>query len=170
LKRHFLKDKEVKQLDLQVSEALHTKLSAILGPRLNVELVSAPHADFFLIDGRPLLMRSKGKIIPTLLFDEALVLLPKVVVDVGAIPHVCNGADIMAPGIVEVEGSFNEGAFVVIVDVRHKKPLAIGTANLNSAEILKCKQGKVIKNVHYVGDSMWELFKGLGSKPQKGNV
>ena len=165
MKRHFLKDKEVKQLDLQVYEALHTKLSVILGPGLNVELVSTPKADFFLIKGKPLLMRSDGKIIPTLRFDEALARLPKVAVDRGAIPHICNGADIMAPGIVEVEGSFNEGSFVVVIDANHKKPLAIGTATLNSAEILKCKQGKVIKNVHHVGDSMWELTKSLGSTP-----
>ena len=161
MKRHFLKDKEVKQLELQVSEALHTKLSVILGPRLTVELVSAPKAEFFLINGKPLLMRSNGKIIPTLRFDEALVILPKVVVDMGAIPSVCNGADIMAPGIVEIEGSFNKGSFVVVVDISHKKPLAIGTANLNSAEILRCKQGKAIENVHHVGNSMWELIKSL---------
>lgn len=165
MKRHFLKDKEVKQLDLQVSKVLHKKLSEILGPRLNVELVSVPKADFFLINGRPLLMRIKGKLIPTLRFNEALALLPKIVVDMGAIPHVCNGADIMAPGIVEVEGSFDEGSFVVIVDINHKKPLAIGTANLNSLETLRGKQGKVVKNVHHVGNSMWELVKSLGSKP-----
>lgn len=170
MKRHFLKEKEVKQLDLQVYEILHTRLSAILGPGLNVELVSAPKAEVILINGDPLLMKSNGKIIPTLRFDKALALLPKVVVDMGAIPHICNGADVMAPGIVEVEGSFNEGSFVVIVDANHKKPLAIGTANLNSAEILKCKQGKAIKNVHHVGNSIWELIKSLGSMPKKGNV
>ena len=165
MKRHFLKVKEVKQLDLQVYERLHIKLSTIFGAGLNVELVNTSKADFFLVEGRPVLMRINGEIIPTLRFDEAIALLPKVVVDMGAIPHICNGADIMAPGIVRVEGSFNEGAFLVVTDVNHKKPLAIGTATMNSAEILKRKQGKAVKNLHHVGDSVWELVKSLGSMP-----
>jgi len=80
--------------------------------------------------------------------------LPKVVVDMGAIRFVCNGADVMAPGITEM-GSFNEGDIVVIRDMNHGKALAIGVANKSSAEIEMSKKGKVIRNLHYVGDKLW---------------
>jgi PUA domain protein len=80
--------------------------------------------------------------------------LPKVVVDMGAIRFICNGADVMAPGIAEM-GSFESGALVVIRDVIHGKALAIGIANKSSVDIEMSKKGKVIKNLHYVGDKLW---------------
>ena len=81
--------------------------------------------------------------------------LPRVVVDMGAIRFVCNGADVMAPGITEMD-EFDEGSIVVIRDVNHGKALAIGLANKSSKEIEASKKGKVIKNLHYVGDKIWE--------------
>ena len=80
--------------------------------------------------------------------------LPKVVVDMGAIRFVCNGADVMAPGIGEM-GDFKEGDLVVIRDVNHGKALAIGVANKSSADIEASKKGKVIRNIHFVGDKLW---------------
>lgn len=80
--------------------------------------------------------------------------LPKVVVDMGAIRFVCNGADVMAPGITEMDG-FESGDLVVIRDVTHGKALAVGIANKSSVEIEASRKGKVIKNIHYVGDKLW---------------
>jgi PUA-domain protein len=81
--------------------------------------------------------------------------LPAVIVDMGAVPFVCNGADIMAPGIVETIGSFTEGEIVVIRDVVHRKALAVGKAKKTSKEIEESKQGRVIQNLSYVGDKLW---------------
>jgi PUA domain protein len=81
--------------------------------------------------------------------------LPRVVVDMGAIKFVCNGADIMAPGIEEVD-EFNAGSIVAVRDVTHGKALAIGKARKSSTEIISNKKGKVIQNLHYVGDKLWE--------------
>ena len=80
--------------------------------------------------------------------------LPKVVVDMGAIRFVCNGADVMAPGITDM-GTFGVGDIVVIRDVTHGKALAIGVAKKSSVDIEISKKGKVIKNLHYVGDKLW---------------
>jgi PUA domain protein len=80
--------------------------------------------------------------------------LPKVVVDMGAIRFVCNGADVMAPGITDMD-SFNAGDLVVIRDMNHGKALAIGVANKSSVDIEASKKGKVIRNLHYVGDKLW---------------
>ena len=81
--------------------------------------------------------------------------LPRVVVDMGAIRFVCNGADVMAPGIVEVD-KFDEGSLVVIRDMSHGKALSIGKSLKSSTEIESNKKGKVIQNIHYVGDKLWE--------------
>ena len=81
--------------------------------------------------------------------------LPRVVVDMGAIRFVCNGADVMAPGIVEVD-KFDEGSLVVIRDMSHGKALSIGKSLKSSTEIMSNKKGKVIQNIHYVGDKLWE--------------
>jgi PUA domain protein len=82
-------------------------------------------------------------------------LLPKVIVDMGAVKFVVNGADVMRPGIVGV-GSFNKDDFVVIVDENNDKPLAIGQALFSSEEMMNMKSGKVIKILHHVGDQLWE--------------
>lgn len=81
--------------------------------------------------------------------------LPSLEVDMGAIRFVCNGADVMAPGIVKVD-EFDADSLVVIRDVSHGKALSIGRALKSSAEIESNKKGKVIKNLHYVGDKLWE--------------
>ena len=100
-----------------------------------------------------------GRAIPTLKsIIEGDVSLPKVVVDMGAVRFVVNGADIMGPGVVSVE-EFEEGAVVVVVDETHGKPLAVGVALLPSEEIAKKPKGKVVKNLHWVGDKVWERAK-----------
>jgi len=81
--------------------------------------------------------------------------LPNVIVDMGAIPYVCNGADIMAPGITEME-PFEVGDLVVMRDVTHGKALAIGKALKSSSDIEASRKGKVIENLHYVGDGLWK--------------
>jgi PUA domain protein len=73
----------------------------------------------------------------------------------GAVPFVCKGADVMAPGIKDIPTAFPEGALVVIRDVNHKKALSVGKALRGSAEIMESKKGKVIQNLHYVGDKIW---------------
>lgn len=79
-----------------------------------------------------------------------------VTVDMGAVPYVTNGADVMAPGIVEVDPDIKEGDMVWIRDATHKRPLAVGKAMV-SAEVMAAKTpGKAIKNLHYVGDKIWK--------------
>jgi len=81
----------------------------------------------------------------------------RVIVDMGAIRFVTNGADIMRPGIKDADEEITPGSFVVIGDEKHGKPLAIGIAMFSGKEILEMDSGKVIKNIHYVGDNIWNL-------------
>ncbi len=79
-----------------------------------------------------------------------------ITVDRGAVKFVINGADIMRPGITSIDEGIEKDSFVIIIDQEHKKPLAIGIALLNSEDMRTAAQGKVIKNIHYVGDELWK--------------
>lgn len=110
----------------------------------------------YLLNDEILLFESEGSLYPTLRC-KCVDSLPAVIVDMGAIPFVCKGADVMAPGITEIKKPFEEAALVVIRDVKYGKALAIGKALKPSAEIMVEKKGKVIHNLHYVGDKIWEI-------------
>ena len=77
-------------------------------------------------------------------------------VDMGAIPFICNGANVMAAGINDVSPEISKGQFVWIREENHHKPLGVGRALLDGKEILESKQGKAIKALHYIGDKIWE--------------
>jgi PUA domain protein len=49
---------------------------------------------------------------------------------------------------------------ILIVDERHGKPLAIGLSLCSSEEMKTADRGKVVKNLHYVGDRIWACIKG----------
>ncbi len=101
-----------------------------------------------------ILARKKDILFPTLI-NSAIDDLPSALVDMGAIPYVCNGADVMAPGIMDIEGEFEKEGLLVIRDVKHRKALGIGAALYSSEEMRGLKKGKAILNLHYVGDKIW---------------
>lgn len=111
----------------------------------------------YLLDGATLLARAEGVLFPTLICP-GLERLAAVVVDMGAVPYVCNGADVMAPGVVDVRGDFQKGDLVVVRDMRHKKALAVGTAFASSGQMRAAERGKVVRNLHYVGDKLWQAY------------
>lgn len=158
-RRHFMKEKETAQLLTKFSQKLKMSPRQLFGTKIHVESTETQAGEVFLIGGRPLLASYKGVFLPTLMFDEALNRLPKIVVNMGAVPHVCNGADVMAPGVVRIEGEFQADEFLLVIDERHRKPLAIGLALFNSGDMKSLEQGRIVKNLHFVGDKLWKLLK-----------
>ncbi len=94
--------------------------------------------------------------VPTLKYLATNPILKQVVVDMGAIKFVVNGADIMRPGIVEIDETIQKDEPILIIDVAHKKPLAVGIALVDAKCMQETKTGKVVKNIHYVGDDIWK--------------
>lgn len=80
-----------------------------------------------------------------------------VTVDMGAVKFVNNGADIMAPGIVEADPAIQPGDLVWIRDERNKVPLAVGEALLPGTQMPRGPKGKAVKSLHHVGDLVWEM-------------
>ncbi len=80
----------------------------------------------------------------------------KVVVDMGAVRFVVNGADILRPGIVSFDETLKKDDPVIILDESHGKPIAIGIAIYSATDMKKQQNGKAVKNIHYVGDHIWK--------------
>ncbi|MGQ9506645.1 MAG: DUF1947 domain-containing protein [Candidatus Bathycorpusculaceae bacterium] len=160
-RRHFLKGKEAKLLLNKIPEKIRVYLKQTLSSKVKVEIVETEFAEIYLFNGKPILAKAGEKIFPTLAFNEFSNSAPKVVVDMGAVPHICNGADVMAPGIVRFEGRFGRDDFVLIVDEKYGKPLAVGEALISIDEAEKTKQGVVVRNIHFAGDRVWNFIKKL---------
>jgi PUA-domain protein len=159
-RRHFLRDKETKRFLLEATNKLETDIERLLGSKIHVELDEIEGSEIYILNGRPLVARSNGELFPTLTFEEFYQLIPKIVVDMGAVPYVCKGADVMAPGVVAIKGKFEAKAFLLVVDERHGKPLAMGVALFSSETMKAVNHGKTVRNLHYVGDKLWNYLKG----------
>jgi PUA domain protein len=110
------------------------------------------------MDNTPAFKLCEGTYIPTLVLIKLKVkdLLPKVVVDEGAVKHIMNGADVMIPGIVEFE-EFHKDELVSVWEPKKETPIAVGKALIDSKIMKELRKGKAIKNIHYVGDKTWSL-------------
>ena len=112
-----------------------------------------------LVNNQPEYFYYQDKIFPTLKNLLKKEILKKIVVDMGAVKFVASGADVMRPGIREIDSGIVLGEAVVIVDEKNKKPLAVGIALFSSIDMKAAASGKVIKTVHYVGDKIWNVDK-----------
>jgi PUA-domain protein len=160
-RRYPLKAKEAKLIIEDSSKKLKFDLEALYGAKANVEVVESDVGEIYLIEGKPILFKLGDVVLPTLLFSEFAAKAPKIVVDMGAIPYVCKGATVMAPGIVRVEGKFGKGDLVLIVDMKHGKALALGESLLDAETAKQTKKGPVAKTLHYVSDKIWEYIKTI---------
>lgn len=117
-----------------------------------------------LVDGRPLLSKFGETFFPNVLGALELDLGSKrsLVVDQGAVPHVINGADIMAPGVVEADDSMKEGDLALVREKEHDKALAVVKMLVNAKGALELEEGKVAENLHHLRDDFWEVIGGTG--------
>jgi PUA domain protein len=159
--RHFLKEREAINFLNQFSNKAKIDIKELMGPTLHIEVTETQTATIYFVNNKPLLALINSMLTPTLLFEKVLRLLPKIVVNMAAVPHICNGADVMAPGIIRIEKEFNTNEFVAVVDERHDKFVAITIALMDSQVARSLKYGKIAKNIHYVGDKLWDLINKL---------
>jgi PUA domain protein len=159
-RRQFLREREAAALLQEFSDKIKIDVRALFdAKKLTVEVAEGANVCIYYLDGRPLAARLRDVLVPTLLFDRALLRLPKIVVNMGAVPHICNGADVLAPGMVKIDGAFGAGDYVLVVDERHGKPLAVVSALVDSVAASGLSRGKVALNLHYVGDDLWNVLR-----------
>ncbi|MEA1993273.1 MAG: DUF1947 domain-containing protein [Euryarchaeota archaeon] len=155
-KRHSLREKDIKKIKKYIRENLADDL-VIEGEYEICKLSNG--LELILTDKSPSFLFLEEKVIPSLrmLTEKKIRDFRKyVVVDMGAVPHIANGADVMVPGVVEV-GDFKKDEFVFVGDKKNEKILSIGTASMESKEISEKKEGKAIKTLHYAGDRFWNF-------------
>ncbi len=113
------------------------------------------------------LLLSKGQALGVYLGDEpfltikGLLAFPPmkrfVTVDMGAVRFLANGADVMAPGVIDADLGIEEGHGVWVRDENNLKPLAVGIALMDAKTMIEVNEGKAVKTIHYVGDKIWAL-------------
>ena len=159
--RIILKDRDVKPL---VEELNKIPGLEQLSHKSRVETELVKNSEVIFVDGNPVAFKRDGQLVPVLTNAVVLEKMPRVTVDMGAVPHVTGGADVMAPGVRGVQGSFREKELVVVVDEKHGKSLAVGMSLYDSERFSAVKKGKVITNLHYVGDLIWEIVKPVAQR------
>lgn len=152
-KRHRLRQKEIQKL----SERLY-KIFGISTFSLNdtVDLAETRNYDIIFVNNEVLVMIIDNR--PFLTIKGVLKYHPRsrwVTVDMGAVRFVSNGADVMAPGIINADLSIESDDLVWARDERNLQPLAIGKALMSGIEMIESNKGKSIKTIHYVGDKLW---------------
>ena len=157
--RHRLKNKDIKDI---LSKLKQTFNSDFFDVRSAVEIGDIEGYKAILVDNEVDFMYIENRIFFTLrgLFKYK----PKerfVVVDMGAVKFVTNGADIMAAGIIDADSNIQENDQVWICDEKHHKPLAVGIALISGEEMVSKKSDKAVQNIHYIGDGLWNLTNNL---------
>lgn len=143
--------KQYSKSDIKEFVRLHPIADTLMNKKSNVFEDDA----VLYVDNKPIFFKIDSFWSPTLhILLQHPDLLPKVTVDKGAIRFVVKGADIMRPGIVACE-ECSADALVVIVDETVGKPIAVGKTLFSSAVLLEKSEGKVLINLHRVGDEIW---------------
>ncbi len=143
-----LKNKEIREFIEDVKEKF--------GAELDKKSLFEQDSSIMLINKDPAFFYLDKKLVPTLkILLKGKLKLKTITIDMGAVPFAAKGADMMRPGITDIDDGIEEGDLVVIIDENHHKPIAIGTAMFSSKEMSAMEKGKAVKNIHYVGDDIW---------------
>ncbi|MDR1819297.1 MAG: RNA-binding protein [Methanobrevibacter sp.] len=152
--RYFLNKKKLKKIKQDLGE-----YASIIPDKKKIEYLEAEPISFILVDGEPTIILINDKPYPTLkyLINNKDITIKKVVVDMGAVKFMANGADVMSPGITDATESIVKDDIVVIVDEDHSKPLAVGVSLIAANEMINNTEGKAVKTLHFIGDDIWNL-------------
>ena len=162
--RHFIKSSEIKLLKNEILKQYDQEfLEDIIPRKANVEFILTDHGDtLYAINKELKLWKSKEHgfvpVLTQLIHNK--IKLKKIVVDMGAIKYITiNGADVMRPGITQIDTSIRKNDIVQIVDETHDRAIAVGKAMYTAKEIETRDSGKVVKNLHTIQDAIWEFEK-----------
>ncbi len=157
--RHPISEDDVREANDAVQA--HLGLRPLPEDDALVEKARAGHYELLLHEGKALIVLEGPQTdepLPTL---RALMgsrpEMHEVTVDMGAVPHLRNGADVMSPGITKADPAIEEGSLVWVNDEEHGAPLAIGKALVDGEAMVAADTGKAIAIWHHVGDELWNI-------------
>ena len=154
-KRHRLREKEVRVLEDEIKQRLG--IEQLFGQNVAVDRAEGPEFDVIYVNNEIIGLVYEDK---AFLSVRGLLKYPAskygITVDMGAVPFVTKGADIMGPGITDADPEIVPGDLVWIKDVKNGVPLAVGQALISGEQMSSKSPGKAIKNIHPVTDKLWK--------------
>lgn len=151
-----LSNKEKRDLQNKLIEMYGEQVSLYFQKSIILQSIKTEEGSFIVKDKKIMWFIYDDKYLPSIhLLRELELGLPKIVVDVGAIRFITNGADVMAPGIVFFDESIKKSNFVVIHEEKANAILGVGISLINADEFNKNSKGKVIKLLHHLKDTIW---------------
>jgi PUA-domain protein len=159
-KRHLLKKREQRDELANIESEIGSSIKG-LDDKTRIEGgILDDGSRVLLLEGEIIFFQHEGRMLPTLrALLKGLLDVPRITVDMGAVKYVVNGADIMRPGITQVDDRVRKDGIVVVVDENHGKPLAVGISMMSAEEMRAATSGKVIKSIHHVNDDLWVFGK-----------
>ena len=151
-----------------ISKSETNQIIKLVSDQWKRELPKIKNLKVHFIDNNSQLMVGDGIIIlkinddylPFLNQSNILEKFPNVMVDMGAVKFMCNGANVMRPGIKKYTEFVKDDIICVIEESQHKF-LAVGKAITDSSELENISKGEIIKNLHYISDKYWEIAKTI---------
>ena len=153
-----IKNKIAKQLIAEAENVMNIKILKIN----TAEIMRVETEKILIVNKEPILIIDEkiGSYLPYITGLDKFIFCPYVTVDMGAVPYIVNGAQVMIPGIIEKQ-HFQKDEFVQIKEEKYLKTLAVGKAIVSSDEIINTNKGKAIKNQHFIGDIYWNAGKNI---------
>ena len=151
-----------------ISKSETNQIIKLVSDQWKRELPKIKNLKVHFIDNNSQLMVGDGIIIlkidddylPFLNQNNILEKFPNVMVDMGAVKFMCNGANVMRPGIKKYT-EFVKGDIICVIEESQHKFLAVGKAIADSSELENISKGEIIKNLHYISDKYWEIAKTI---------
>jgi len=151
-----------------ISKSETNQIIKLVSDQWKRELPKIKNLKVHFIDNNSQLMVGDGIIIlkidddylPFLNQNNILGKFPNVMVDMGAVKFMCNGANVMRPGIKKYT-EFVKGDIICVIEESQHKFLAVGKAITDSSELENISKGEIIKNLHYISDKYWEIAKTI---------
>ena len=136
------------QWKIEIPKAKNLKMHRIMD---NVQIFTANDI---------MILKIEETYLPFLSQTSLLEKFPHVLVDMGAVKFMCNGANVMRPGIRSYS-EFDKQQVVCVIEESQHKFLAVGKSLVPSSELGTMEKGEVIKNMHYISDKYWEIGKTI---------
>ncbi|KAI5181953.1 malignant T-cell-amplified sequence [Nematocida sp. AWRm80] len=144
----------------QIKQQYTADLSELFRKEDSIDTMKTQDKDVYILrNGVPIFQSLHREYIPTVkcvhLVPE---ILKRVVVDEGAIKHLINGADVMAPGLLHQTSDYpmvTEGELVAIYGYDKTHALGVGRVLMTNDQVEEQRKGIAIKSIAHLGDKVY---------------
>ena len=154
MKTNLVSKSETNQILKLVSQQWKQELPKIK----NLKVHFIDNNSQLIVGGDLTILKLNDDYLPFLNQNQVLEKFPNVMVDMGAVKFMCNGANVMRPGIKRYT-EFGANDIICVIEESQHKFLAVGRAMTDSSALEGMSKGEVVKNLHYISDKYWEISK-----------